>query len=226
MHSKLNWIFIDGIYFKRIENSLHNGKTRCQFDTYECHITIRYHKGEWTPRSCCCGSFSFFLQKKCEIIFELLFVFWLKRMRWKKVELDVTTKSSSERIKLPLFLFLLTAHTVKSFANISGYVRDIAKKKNVWWHNLTDHIEFGCENRYFEAKYIFRNLIYGAHSIKCTQFFTCYTVECRRATSGWLNEQNPNTLYSFFLSLYFFIHKNEFYLFSVLCLFDSSVCDF
>lgn len=160
MHFKLNWIFIDGIHFKRIENWLHNGSRKTQkhdvnLTLNECHRTIRYQKkGEWTSKSlrCCgCEFFLLFLQKKCDIIFfEILFRSGGKRERDEKsVELDFTSKSSYMEYNYVWFFIELSVtqstHSRLIYSVCSSW--HCKKQKYSVTQSYGSHAEFGCKNR-------------------------------------------------------------------------------
>lgn len=198
MHFKLNWIFIDGIHFKRIENWLHNGSRKTQkhdvnLTLNECHRTIRYQKkGEWTSKSLrCCGSefFLLFLQKKCDIIF-LKFSFDL-------VEKENETKKVLNLIlrRNPHTWNTITSDSLLNSLSRSQLIRDwftvcahrgIAKNKNILSHNPTDHtLNLAAKTVNSWQNELRLELDLRAYSIKCAQCFNLYTVECRWATSGW-----------------------------------------
>lgn len=93
MHFKLNWIFIDDIYFKRIENWLHNdNNTMSIWHLWMSPNDKLSKKGEWTSESCfccgccwCCWGFLFSSFKRNVISFLNFFLhFCLKRVRRKK----------------------------------------------------------------------------------------------------------------------------------------------
>lgn len=198
MHFKLNWIFIDGIHFKRIENWLHNGSRKTQkhdvnLTLNECHRTIRYQKkgNELRRVFAAVGASSFFSSFKRNVIsffWNSLSIWWKKRTRRKKCWTWFYVEILIHGIQLRLILYWTLCHAVNSFATDLQCVLIVAlqKNKNILSQNPTDHtLNLAAKTVNSWQNELRLELDLRAYSIKCAQCFNLYTVECRWATSGW-----------------------------------------
>lgn len=147
MHFKLNWIFIDGIHFKRIENWLHNGSRKTQkhdvnLTLNECHRTIRYQKkgNELRRVFAAVGASSFFSSFKRNVIsffWNSLSIWWKKRTRRKKCWTWFYVEILIHGIQLRLILYWTLCHAVNSFATDLQCVLIVAlQKTKIFCHTI------------------------------------------------------------------------------------------
>lgn len=163
MHFELNWIFIDGIYFKRIENWLHNGSRKTQkhdvnLTLNECHRTIRYQKKGnelwrvFVAAAVGAGSlFSSFKRNVISFFRTSQFSFCGKRERDEKM-LNLILRRNPHTwntITSDSLLNSLT-HTQSNHSRLIYSMLIVALPKTKIYsvtQSYRSHAEFGCKNR-------------------------------------------------------------------------------